>query len=349
MKGLKLARRRSPESTRALARLATAAVAVAVVVSGFSRTREVVVSGFNRTREVVVSSFSLTVLAQDHKTVKLRTLSPGDVLYVLLGGGGNTLALIADSGVVLIDTKAPGWGEAIREAVEAVTDQPVRTIVNTHAHIDHTGSNPEFPTATTIIAHPNAKAVMEKMDIFRGPGARMLPNQLVSDRLSLLDGRDRMELYYFGAGHTNGDLVVVFPMKRIAYFGDLFPSKAAPVVDRAAGGSAVAFPDTLAKAVAQITGVARIVTVHEEGLITERSKSNVSVDITTPRTMTLSDVQEYADFNRDFLAAVKEARAAGKSAAQTAASLRLPQRYRDYDMQQARANVEAIYAELEGK
>ena len=62
-----------------------------------------------------------------------------------------------------------------------------------------------------------------------------------------------------------------------------------------------------------------------------------------------SDVQEYADFNRDFLMAVKEARAAGKSAAQAAATLRLPDRYRDYDMRQARANVDAIYAELEGK
>jgi len=323
MKVVKLARRRPLESRRALARLAAAAVAVTVAT-------------------VVVS-------AQDHKTVKLLTLSPGDVLYVLLGGGGNTLALAAQSGVVLIDTKSPGWGPAIREAVEAATDQPVTMIVNTHAHIDHTGSNPEFPTATTIIAHPNAKAAMEKMDIFHGPGARALPNQLVSDRMTLLDGRDQIDLYYFGRGHTNGDLVVVFPVKRIAYFGDLFPSKAAPVIDRAAGGSAVAFPDTLAKAVAQITGVARVVTGHPEGLTAERSKSNVSVDITTPRTMAWSDLQEYADFNRDFLAAVKEARAAGKSAAQAAASLRLADRYRDYDMQQARANVDAIYAELEGK
>jgi glyoxylase-like metal-dependent hydrolase (beta-lactamase superfamily II) len=323
------------------AAVALAFVALMYAVSGFSRTGQVVVSGFSRTVAATP--------AQERKTVKLRTLSPGDVLYVLLGGGGNSLALIADSGVVLIDTKSPGWGDAIRDAVEAVTDQPVKTIVNTHAHVDHAGSNPEFPSATTIIAHPNAKAAMEKMEIFRGPGARMLPNRLVSDRYSLLDGRDQIDLYYFGPGHTNGDLVVVFPQKRIAYFGDLFPSKAAPVVDRTAGGSAVAFPETLAKAVAQITGVARVVTGHEAGLNTERSKSNVSVDISTPRTMTWSDLQEYADFNREFLAAVKAARAAGKTAEQAAAALRLPDRYHDYDMRQARANVEGIYAELEGK
>src|SRR5204863_3662639 len=88
----------------------------------------------------VASGFSRTVAAAEpRKTVKLFTLSPGDVLYVLTGGGGNSLALAAESGVVLIDTKTPGWGAALREAVDAVTDQPVRTIVNTHAHLDHVG------------------------------------------------------------------------------------------------------------------------------------------------------------------------------------------------------------------
>jgi glyoxylase-like metal-dependent hydrolase (beta-lactamase superfamily II) len=287
--------------------------------------------------------------AQERKTVKLRTLNPGDVLYVLVGGGGNSLALIAEQGVVLIDTKPPGWGPAIREAIEAVTDQPVRTIINSHAHSDHTGGNGDFPTATAIIAQENAKATMEHMDVFRGPNARALPNQLVKDRLSLLDGRDRIELYYFGAGHTNGDLMVVFPAKRVAYFGDLFPSKSAPVIDRANGGSAVALPETLAQAVAQISGVTRVITGHEEGLSTERSKSSVSVDISTPRTMMWSDLQEYAEFNRDFLAAVREAMASGKSAEQAAATLRLPERYQGYDMQQAKANVATIYGELSAK
>ena len=286
---------------------------------------------------------------QERKTVRLRTLNPGDVLYVLLGGGANSLALISEQGVVLIDTKSPGWGQAISDALEAVTEQPVRTIINSHADLDHVGGNPAFPAATTIIAHANAKAAMEKMDVFRGANARALPNWVVTDRLSLLDGRDRIELYYFGAGHTNGDLVVVLPGKRVAFFGDLFPAKAAPEIDRANGGSGVAFPETLAKAAAQITGITRVITGHEEGLNAERSKSNVSVDISTPRTMTWIDLHEYADFNRDFLAAVREAHAMGKTPEQAAATLRLPDRYRDYDIRHARANVDVIYAELNGK
>jgi glyoxylase-like metal-dependent hydrolase (beta-lactamase superfamily II) len=282
---------------------------------------------------------------QERKMVKLLTLRPGDVLYVMLNGGGNSLALIAESGVVLIDTKSPGWGSAILDAVEAVTDLPVKTIINTQPDLDHTGGNADISPGAAIIAHENTKAAMEKMPAFHGPNARV-PTQLVNDRLSLLDGRDRIELYYFGAGHTNGDLVVVFPGKGVAYFGDLFPSKAAPVIDRGNGGSGVAFPETLAKAVAQITGITRVVTGHPEGLVAERSKSNVSVDVTTPKTMTWTDLQEYADFNRDFLAAVREAKAAGKSAADAAATLKLPDRYAAYDMRQAKANVETIYSEL---
>ena len=286
---------------------------------------------------------------QERKVVKLRTLSPGDTLYVLLGGGGNSLALVAEDGVVLIDTKSPGWGQAISDAVEAVTEKPVRTIINTHAHLDHTGGNVEFPGATAIVAHENTKVAMEKMAEFRGANARFLPNQTIHDKLSLLDGRDRIDLYYFGAGHTNGDLVVVFPAKRVAYFGDLFPSKAAPVIDTANGGSGVRFPDTLAKAVAQISGVSRVITGHEEGLSAERSTSAVSVDISTPRTMTWSDLQEYAEFNRDFLAAVQEAIKAGKTVEQAVSTLTLPERYHAYDMHEAAANVRAIYRELGAK
>src|SRR5206468_4570841 len=165
------------------------------------------------------------------------------------------------------------------------------------------------------------------MDVFRGANAKFLPNRLVTDKLSLLGGADRIDLYYFGPGHTDGDLVVVFPQKRLALFGDLFPSKAAPVIDTANGGSAVAFPDTLARAVAELKNIAQVVTGHPEGLDADRDQRTSSVDISTPKTMRWADVEEYAAFNRDFLAAVRASMAEGKSAAETAAALKLPEKY----------------------
>jgi cyclase len=283
---------------------------------------------------------------QDSKSVRLRTLNPRDILYVLLGGGGNTLALLREDGVVLIDTKLPGWGRPMLDALAAATEAPVTTIVHTHAHVDHVGSDAEFQTVTQIIAHTNTKANMERMDAFKGPNARLLPNRTFTDRMTLLDGQDQIDLYYFGAGHTNGDVVVVFPQKQLAAFGDLFPSKAAPVIDTANGGSGVAFPQTLARAVAEIKGVTRVITGHESGVASERDSRVVSVDTSTPRAMTWRDVEEYADFNRDFLAAVREAFKAGKSAEEAARSLVLPDRYKAYDLQQAKANVQVIYGEL---
>jgi glyoxylase-like metal-dependent hydrolase (beta-lactamase superfamily II) len=237
-----------------------------------------------------------------------------------------------DDGVVVIDTKQPGWGAPIREAIEAATDRPVTTIINTHAHADHAGGNKEFPGMVDIVAHANAAAAV---------GA----TRTVTDKLTLLGGSDQIDLYYFGRGHTNGDLVVVFPQKRLAYLGDLFPSKAAPVVDPAAGGSVVALADTLRRAAAEIKGVMRVVTGHPEGLADSRDPSATSVDISTPRMMRWSDVEEYADFTRDFVDAVRKARSAGRTAAEAAAGLSLPDRYRDYDMRNALAAVEAIYRE----
>lgn len=284
--------------------------------------------------------------AQDSSPIRMRTLRPGDILYVLIGGGGNSLALMRDEGVVLIDTKRRAGGRQILDTIQAVTDRPVATIINTHAHIDHTGGNPEFTHVTDVVAHAQAKAAMMKLEAFQGSNARSLPNRIVTDRMTLLDGPDRIELYYFGPGHTDGDLVVVFPEKRLAYLGDLFPSKAAPVIDAANGGSGVAFPDTLARAAAEIKGVVQVVTGHEEGLDAVRDPRAGSVDISTPRTLRWADVQEYAEFNRDFLADVRASLAAGKSASEAAASLRLPEKYKNYDMQQAQANVQAIYREL---
>jgi glyoxylase-like metal-dependent hydrolase (beta-lactamase superfamily II) len=264
-----------------------------------------------------------------------------------MGGGGNSLALMRDDGVVLIDTKSAGWGRPIFDAITSVTDKPVTTIINTHFHADNVGGNVDFPTVTQIIAHERTKAHMQQMDAFKGPNARFLPNKTVTDKMSLLDGIDRIDLYYFGAGHTDGDLIVVFPEKHVAHFGDLFPSKAAPFIDTAHGGSGVAFPQTLAKAVAEIQGVNRVIPGHAQGSVTTGTRAAGSAILANARTMTWNDVQEYADFNRDFVAAVQEAFGAGKTADQAAASLKLPEKYRDYDMQQANVNVKAIYAELQ--
>ena len=274
--------------------------------------------------------------------VRIQLLSRGAVLY-LLTGAGNSIVLIRDEGVVLIDSKTSAMAPAIVDAVALVTDRPITTIINTHAHLDHTGGNVALPRVTDIIAHEHTRAAMQKMDAFSGRNAKFLPNKTVGDKMSLFEGRDRIDLYYFGPGHTNGDLVVVLPGHEIAYLGDLFPLKtAAPVIDVANGGSGVALPDTLDRALREIKGVTRIVTGHEPLPPPGAPRSSLG-DV-----QTWEDLQQYAAFNRAILEAARTAIAQGKSAAEAAATLSLPGKYAGYDMRQAKANVEIIYKELSG-
>ncbi len=283
---------------------------------------------------------------QESKTVRIDTLNVMDTLYHLSGGGANSLALIDEinGGVVLIDTKRRGWGQAVRDALDGVTDLPVTTIINTRAHPDHAGSNGEFKATVQVVAHENTRANLARM----GADAASLPSKTFADRFSLLEDLDRIELYHFGPAHTDGDIVVVFPEKGVAYMGGLFPSKATPVIDTENGGSGVAFPDTLAKAVAEIRGVSRVVTGHGQPPVTYAGRGRLETGANRPwrGLMTWDDLEEYADFNRDFLAATERAFRAGLSADEAAAALELPERYKDYGMEHAKANIEAIYDEL---
>ena len=289
---------------------------------------------------------------QEERFVRIDTLNVRDTLYHLGDGGANALALIDEinGGVVLVGTKLPGWGQAVSDAVYQVTDLPVTTIISTHADVDHTGANGEFPDIVDIIAHENTRANMARTELFAG-GAPGLPTTTLTDRFALLEDLDRIELYYFGPAHTDGDIVVVFPQKRTAYLGDLFPDKAAPVIDTANGGSGVAFPETLAKVVAAIDGIDRVITGHGPIPTTYAGRGRRDRGARRAWTgwMTWNDLAEYADFNRDFLASVRTSYEAGRSAEEAAANLDLPARYAAYDLERAPANVEAIYNELAGR
>ena len=286
--------------------------------------------------------------AQEDRFVRIDTLNVRDTLYHLGDGGANALALIDEinGGVVLVGTKLPDWGQPVLDAVYQVTDLPVTTIISPHADADHTGSNGEFPDVVEIIAHENTRANMARMELFAGGAG--LPTTTFTDRFALLEDLDRIELYHFGPAHTDGDVVVVFPEKRTAYLGDLFPDKAAPIIDTANGGSGVAFPETLAKAVAAIDGVDRVITGHGPIPTTYAGRGRRDRGARRAWTgwMTWDGLAEYADFNRDFLAAVQASYESGRSVDEAAANLDLPERYADYGMEQARANVEAIYNEL---
>ena len=257
----------------------------------------------------------------------LTTEKVRDNLFVIKGGNaGNTAVFVTAKGVVLVDTKLAGWGERLMDQVRSVTDKPVTTIINTHTHGDHTGSNEFFPASVEVVAQENTKTNMEKMDAFKGEKAQFLPDKTYKDKLTLNSGNDQIDLYYFGAGHTNGDSIVVFPTLRVAHAGDLFARKATPLIDVNNGGSGVAYPETLKKAF-EIKDVDQVITGH---------------DLVLP----WSALDEYAEFNLAFLDATKAAFKEGKSAEDAVAQFKMPDKFKDYGMTGLKDNVPKIYTEL---
>jgi glyoxylase-like metal-dependent hydrolase (beta-lactamase superfamily II) len=269
-----------------------------------------------------------------------------DNLFILKGGGGNTTVFVQSNGITVVDTKNPGWGAPILAKIKELSPKPVTTIINTHTHGDHVSGNVEFPTSVDIVVQENTAANMKQMRPVTGlskPGApappnifeqnqgKGLPKRTFKDRMTLFKGPDQIELYYFGRGHTNGDAWVLFPTLRVVSAGDIVSGKNLPLLDANNGGSGLEIGDTIAKAHSTLSKVAdTVVTGH-------------SVN------MNMTELQEYATFNREFAAMVREAKKAGRGVEETAKAWQQPAKYQGYAQPQEarlRTNVQVIYDEI---
>jgi cyclase len=274
------------------------------------------------------------------KVVEVEKLR--DNLWMLKGGGGNTAVFVGTNGIVVVDTKNPGWGQPILDEIKKLSPKPVTSIINTHTQGDHVSGNVEFPASVEVIVQDNTKANMEQMrgatgiaqngpptNIFKEHNGVGMPKKTFKDKMSIGSGNDRIDLYYFGRGHTNGDAWVVFPALRLMHAGDIFSGKNVPLLDANNGGSGLHIGETLSKAADSVKNIDTIITGHST-------------------TMTMNDLKEYAQFNKDFLADVQAAKKAGKSVDDVANSWKIPAKYAGYAAPQAarlKANVQIVYDE----
>ena len=163
-------------------------------------------------------------------------------LYVLIGDGGNVAFMPTSEGVILIDDKFDRDAPQIVEKVKSVTDKPIRYVLNTHQHGDHTGGNQALLTANAeIVIHKNARANMVSGNM---PG---LPHITFSEEAQVFAGGKEVIARHLGRGHTNGDAVIYFPSERVLHAGDLLVA-GAPFCDTSAGGSIKEWDQTLQKA-----------------------------------------------------------------------------------------------------
>jgi cyclase len=295
---------------------------------------------------IAMAAVSFTVAAYQRQPQGPQTvtaLKVKDNLYMLNGGGGTTGVFIGTRGVVVIDTKNPGWGQTILDKIKELTPNPVTMIINTHSHLDHVGGNVEFPATIDVVAQENTAANMKRITpvtglalrpaneygIFAEHSGRNLARRTFKDRMTLGSGKDRIDLYYFGRAHTNGDAVVVFPTLRVAHVGDLFRGKGPALLDANAGGSGVEYSATLMKAYSTIKNVDTLINGH------------------TATTTTWADLKEYAEYMAAFVAYTQAEMKAGKSVDDAAAGFKTPEQFKGYAAPAAtvKSDMQVIYNE----
>jgi cyclase len=206
---------------------------------------------------------------QDFSKVQIKAQKVSGSIYMLEGAGGNIGVSVGDDGIVIVDDQFAPLAEKIRAALKDITDKPVRFVINTHWHGDHTGGNPQFGETSTIIAQTNVrKRLAEGM-----PGSGSIPAMPAMGKAGLpvitfdhdvtvhVNGED-IEAIHFPSGHTDGDSVIFFTNSKVVHMGDDFVTYGFPFIDLRSGGSAKGMIAACEKIMAQLPPDTKVIPGH---------------------------------------------------------------------------------------
>jgi glyoxylase-like metal-dependent hydrolase (beta-lactamase superfamily II) len=179
---------------------------------------------------------------QQPAQLTMEKVSPN--IYMIVGSGGNVAFMPTDEGVLVVDDKFAQDAPQIMQKIRSVTDKPIKYVLNTHQHGDHTGGNEAMRAQKAeLIIQKNARA---NMVAGKMPG---LPDITFTDETQVFIGGKEVMMKYFGRGHTNGDAMVFFPSERVVHTGDL-ATASVPFCDTNANCSLVEWDKTIQKALA---------------------------------------------------------------------------------------------------
>jgi glyoxylase-like metal-dependent hydrolase (beta-lactamase superfamily II) len=208
----------------------------------------------------------------DFSKVQIKVTKVAGNVYMLQGAGGNIGASVGEDGIVVVDDQYAPLADKIQAALKGLTDLPVRFIINTHYHEDHTGGNAYFQKQAPIIAHDNVRKRLEAGGAAGNGGsvhfdAKPAPKEALPiitfdhDVTVHLNGEDIRALY-FPAGHTDGDSVIFFPKSNVVHMGDDFVTYGFPFIDVDSGGSIDGMIDGVEKVIAQVPADVKIIPGH---------------------------------------------------------------------------------------
>jgi glyoxylase-like metal-dependent hydrolase (beta-lactamase superfamily II) len=240
---------------------------------------------------------------RDFSKVEVKAERVAGSVYMLTGAGGNIGVSIGEDGVLVVDDQFAPLVPRIQAAIKGLTDKPVRFVLNTHWHGDHTGGNEEMGKAATLIAHDNVRKRLEagspsvagsKVD---PAPVGALPVITFDHSLTVhVNGEDIRALHY-AKGHTDGDSIIYFSKSNVVHMGDDFVTYGLPFVDVASGGSVLGMVDNVEKAMASLPEDVKVIPGHGPQC-------------------TRADVKKFTDLLHDCIGLVQAASKQGRTLAQ---------------------------------
>jgi len=212
---------------------------------------------------------------QDFSKVEIKATKVAGNIYMLEGAGGNIAASIGEDGIVIVDDQFAPLAEKIQATLKnlGITDKPVRFVINTHYHGDHTGGNAPFSNGgSTVIAQDNVRKRLISGSTAGNGGSIKMENK-PAEKAALpiitfehdvtvhLNGEDIRALH-FPAGHTDGDSIIFFPKNNVVHMGDDFVRYGFPFIDVSSGGSVQGMIAAMEKATAQLPADVKVIPGH---------------------------------------------------------------------------------------
>jgi cyclase len=212
---------------------------------------------------------------KDFSKVEIKVTKVSGNIYMLEGEGGNIAASVGEDGIVIVDDQFAPLAEKIQAALKnlKITDKPVRFVINTHYHGDHSGGNEPFAHGgSTVIAQDNVRKRLEsagtsgngsglKFDYKAAPKGALPVITFDHDVTVHLNGEDIRALH-FPAGHTDGDAIIFFPKNNVVHLGDDFVRYGFPFVDVTSGGSVQGMIAAMEKVSAQLPPDVKVIPGH---------------------------------------------------------------------------------------